>query len=180
MLFRSELDADHGGSSSLVFTPDPKGSGKYRIYNYEIGQMRINSPMVVLSACNTGTGKLYGGEGLMSLARSFILAGAPAVIETLWPVEDLAGSKIMADFYKNLSDGVAKNTALRLAKLYYINHTSPSFVNPRFWAAYTLKGDVSAIRKIWWKEPWILLLLATSISILAALIVYRGSFFRIC
>ena len=55
--------------------------------------MKINSPLVVLSACNTGSGKLYSGEGFMSLARNFVLAGVPSVVETLWPVEDIAGSK---------------------------------------------------------------------------------------
>ena len=140
--------------------------------------MSINSPMVVLSACNTGNGKLYNGEGLMSLARSFILAGVPSVIETLWPVEDVAGSKIMGDFYKYLSYGVPKKAALRLAKLEYINSTSPSFVNPRFWAAYTLMGDDSPIKKIWWKETWIMITAALSTMLLAIFILYRLRFLR--
>ena len=135
--------------------------------------------MVVLSACNTGNGKLYSGEGLMSLARSFILAGVPSVVETLWPVEDIAGSKIMGDFYKYLSDGRPKNTALRLAKLDYINNTSPSFVNPRYWAAYTLVGDVTAIKKKLWKEPWIILSTALLSLILIVFFAYRLRFLRI-
>jgi len=179
LAMHAELDTLHSGSSSLIFTPDIKNAGSYRLYNYEIGQMNINSPMVVLSACNTGSGKLYSGEGLMSLARNFVLAGVPSVIETLWPIEDIAGSKIMGSFYKYLSQGKPKNVALRQAKLDYINTTSPSFVDPRFWAAYTLIGDVSPIKWIWWKEPWILIPGFFFIFAMALVLVYRLRFSRI-
>lgn len=179
LAMHAELDTIQVGSSGLIFSPDTKSPGNYRLNNYEIGQMSINSPMVVLSACNTGAGKLYSGEGLMSLARNFVLAGVPSVVETLWPVEDVAGSKIMGNFYKYLSEGKPKNTALRLAKLDYIDNSSPSFVNPRFWAAYTLMGDVSAIKKIWWKELWIIIPLMILISILTGFLIYRLRFLRI-
>ncbi|MCX6239527.1 MAG: CHAT domain-containing protein [Bacteroidia bacterium] len=179
LAMHAELDDKQAGSSSLIFTPGIKNPDNYRLYNYEIGQMNINSPMVVLSACNTGNGKLYSGEGLMSLARNFVLAGVPSVIETLWPVEDVSGSKIMGSFYKYLSQGKPKNTALRQAKLDYINNISPSFVNPRFWAAYTLMGDVSAIKKIWWKDPWIIISLIIVISTITVLLIYRLRLLRI-
>ena len=179
LAMHAELDTTQTGSSSLIFTPDCNKKGEYRLYNYEIGQMSINAPMVVLSACNTGNGKLYSSEGLMSLARNFVLAGVPSVVETFWPVEDAAGARIMGDFYKYLSEGKPKNSALRLAKLDYIKTTSPSFVNPEYWAAYTLMGDVSAIKKQWWKEPWMILLLTLSISIFAAIIFYRLRLLRI-
>jgi len=179
LAMHAELDTVHAGTSSLIFTPNDSLPGNYHLYNYEIGQMNIKSPMVVLSACNTGNGKLYNGEGLMSLSRSFILAGVPSVVETLWPVEDIAGSKIMGDFYKYLSAGEPKNKAMRMAKLDYINSTSPSFVNPRYWAAYTLVGDVSAIKRIWWKEPWIVLSTALLSLILITFLGYRLRFLRI-
>jgi len=134
---------------------------------------------VVLSACNTGNGKLYSGEGLMSLARNFVLAGVPSVVETLWPVEDFASSKIMGSFYNYLSQGKPKNEALRQAKLDYINATSPSYVNPRFWAAYTLIGDVSPVKIIWWKEPWIIISILLMVLTLALLLLYRLRFLRI-
>lgn len=171
LAMHAELDTTMAGSSSLVFTPNNSNPANYRLYNYEIGQMNINSPLVVLSACNTGNGKLYTGEGVMSLSRSFILAGVPAVVETLWPVEDIAGSKIMGSFYKYLADGKPRNIAMRLAKLEYIETTSPSFVNPRYWATYTLMGDITPIKKIWWKDPWLISGLTLSILVLAALVI---------
>ena len=180
LAMHAEVNNKLSGSSSLLFTPDHKEPNNYRLYNYEIGQMNINSPMVVLSACNTGNGKLYSGEGAMSIARNFVLAGVPSVVETLWPVEDLAGSRIMINFYKYLSEGKEKNTALRLAKLDYISTTSPSFVNPRFWAAYTLLGDVTPIRIYWWKENQILFYaISIFLLLIPATIYYRRRSLRI-
>ena len=179
LAMHAELDTLQAGSSSLIFTPDIKNKGNYQLYSHEIGQMNINSPLVVLSACNTGSGKLYNGEGFMSLARNFVLAGVPSIVETLWPVEDVAASKIMGNFFKYLSHGEDKNTALRKAKIDYINSTSPSFVNPRFWAAYTLMGDTSPIKNVWWKESWAIFTLILLISIIATLLIYWLRFLRI-
>ena len=74
-----------------------------RLYNYEISLSRLKSPMVVLSACNSGTGTLYHGEGLMSLARGFILAGASSVIMTSWAVNDEISADIISGFYHSLA-----------------------------------------------------------------------------
>ena len=182
LAMHAEVNDRIAGSSSLLFTPDPDQSkpDNYRLYNYEIGQMNIISPMVVLSACNTGNGKLYSGEGAMSIARNFVLAGVPSIVETLWPVEDIAGSKIMINFYKYLSEGKEKNDALRLAKLDYILTTSPSFVNPRFWAAYTLLGDTTPLRKTWWEEHLIIInLVFLSVLLVLCALYYRFRSLRI-
>ncbi|MCE5347544.1 MAG: CHAT domain-containing protein [Bacteroidales bacterium] len=112
-----------------------------KLYNYEISLSRIKSPMVVLSACNSGTGTLYYGEGLMSLARGFILAGASSVIKTSWEVNDEVSSAIITRFYYYLSKGKEKDIAMRLAKLDYLKNSSPAFTNPYYWAAYEVLGD---------------------------------------
>lgn len=97
--------------------------------------------MVVLSACNSGTGTLYYGEGLMSLARSFILAGASSVIKTAWEINDETSLAVITRFYFYLSKGKEKNEAMRLAKLDYLKNSSPSHTNPYYWAAYEVLGD---------------------------------------
>jgi CHAT domain-containing protein len=112
-----------------------------KLYNYEISLARIQSPMVVLSACNSGTGTLYYGEGLMSLARGFTLAGASSVIKTTWDINDEVSAAIMTRFYFHLSKGNEKNEAMRLAKLEYLKSSSPAFKNPYYWAAYEVLGD---------------------------------------
>jgi len=111
-----------------------------RLYNYEISISRINSPMVV-GACNTGSGTLSRGEGIMSMERGFILAGASSVIRTFWDINDDASAKIMIDFYYHLSRGRSKDESLRLAKLAYLNTAPPAYVNPWYWAAYSVTGD---------------------------------------
>ena len=71
----------------------------------DIYNLDLNARLTVLSACNTGSGKLRKGEGVMSLARGFLYAGCPSIVMTLWEVEDNAGTKIMESFYKNLEKG---------------------------------------------------------------------------
>ncbi len=134
--------------SFLAFSGNQNKTGKDKgfLYAYEIENMNINSPLVVLSACNTGTGKLYSGEGVMSLSRSFIKSGVPAVINSLWNVNDNAGFKIMKSFYENLSQGKTKNVSLREAKLAFIKDSPPSLINPKYWSGYVLTGDISPVK----------------------------------
>jgi CHAT domain-containing protein/Tfp pilus assembly protein PilF len=141
LAMHSMSDTANSRYSYILFGSDGKGEESRRLYNYEISLSRLNSPMVVLSACNSGTGTLYSGEGLMSLARGFILAGASSVIKTAWEVNDEASSKIIDSFYKYLSEGKQKNEALRLAKIEYLESATPSRKNPYYWAAYEVLGD---------------------------------------
>jgi CHAT domain-containing protein/Tfp pilus assembly protein PilF len=117
-----------------------------RLYNYEIGLSRLTSPMVVLSACNSGTGTLYHGEGLMSLARGFILAGASSVIMTLWEVNDEISADIISGFYHFLASGKRKDVALRRAKLKYLKESSPAYSGPYYWAAYEVLGNTAPVK----------------------------------
>jgi CHAT domain-containing protein len=131
--------------SCLVFNHDSSEAEDGRLFNYEIGLSRIRSPMVVLSACNTGTGELYHGEGVMSLARGFILAGASSVIKTAWDVNDESSARIIMSFYSFLFKGKPKDEALRLAKLEYLKNSPPTYSHPFFWAAYEVMGDNSPV-----------------------------------
>jgi CHAT domain-containing protein len=117
-----------------------------RLYNYEISLSRLKSPMVVLSACNSGTGTLYHGEGLMSLARGFILAGASSVIMTSWEVNDEISADIISGFYHFLASGKRKDVALRRAKLKYLKESSPSYSGPYYWAAYEVLGNTAPVK----------------------------------
>ena len=131
--------------SYMMFDRVPDSINDGKLYNYEISISRIKSPMVVLSACNSGTGTLYHGEGLMSLARGFILAGASSVIKTSWEVNDEASAAIITRFYFHLSKGKPKDEAMRLAKLEYLKTSPPIYSNPYYWAAYEVMGDNSPI-----------------------------------
>lgn len=144
LAMHSSPDSANSKYSYLMFEPDSNDKDG-RLYNYEISLKRIKSPMVVISACNSGTGTLYHGEGVMSLARSFILAGASSVIRTSWEVNDETSAAIISGFYSYLSKGKAKDEAMRMAKLDYIKTNPPVYTNPYYWAAYEVLGDNSPV-----------------------------------
>jgi len=157
-------DSANSRYSYLMFDTHDLSGGDARLYNYEISLLRIKSPMVVLSACNSGTGTLYYGEGLMSLARGFTLAGASSVIKTAWEINDETSMAIITRFYYYLSKGKEKNVAMRLAKLEYLKKTSPAFINPYFWAAYEVLGDNAPVAR----NPDRLVLFISLIALLVA------------
>ncbi|MFA5328249.1 MAG: CHAT domain-containing tetratricopeptide repeat protein [Prolixibacteraceae bacterium] len=128
--------------SKLVFSkPNDKSDDDGYLNTYEIYNMKLNARLAVLSACETGTGKLQKGEGVMSMARGFIYAGCPSIIMTLWQVEDKSGVKIMDDFYHFLSNGKRKDVALRLAKLRHLENSDPLTAHPHFWLGYVNIGN---------------------------------------
>ncbi len=128
--------------SKLVFSkPDQKSIDDGFLNAYEIYNMKLNARLAVLSACETGTGKLQRGEGVMSMARGFIFAGCPSIVMTLWQVEDKSGVKIMEDFYHYLSKGKRKDVALRMAKLNHLNNSDPLTAHPHFWLGYVNIGN---------------------------------------
>jgi len=94
-----------------------------------------------LSACNTGTGQLKKGEGIMSLARGFLYAGCPTIIMSLWEVEDESGTEIMTSFYRNLKKGKSKDESLRLAKLDYLESVNSRRAHPHYWLGFVIIGD---------------------------------------
>ncbi len=147
LAMHSGLDTTDSRYSYLLFDTSDDTIEDGRLYNYEISLSRLNSPMIVLSACNSGSGTLYHGEGQMSLARGFILAGASSVIMTNWGVNDEISSEIISGFYYNLSKGNRKDDALRLAKLKYLKGSSPAYVNPYYWAAYEVLGNNAPVKR---------------------------------
>jgi CHAT domain-containing protein len=110
-----------------------------------IALMSQSSDMVVLSACETGLGKLEAGEGIRSLGRSFIESGASSTVISLWTVNDKSTSAIMVAFYRNLLQGMSKDAALRNAKLQYISMANKISRHPYFWAAFIPAGDMRSL-----------------------------------
>lgn len=139
------IDDENPMYSKLVFTQTNDTIQDGLLNTHEIYNMNFNARMVVLSACNTGDGKLLKGEGVMSLARGFFYAGCPSIIMTLWTVEDQTGSNLMTNFYANLSEGLQKDQALRNAKLKYLETADPLKSHPYFWSGYVTMGDVEPL-----------------------------------
>ncbi|MFA8449365.1 MAG: CHAT domain-containing protein [Bacteroidales bacterium] len=127
--------------SKLIFDASSDSIDDGYLNTYEVFNLKLNAKMVVLSACNTGTGKLKQGEGVMSLARSFLYAGVPDIVMTLWEVNDESGAEIMENFYENLLENKLKSEALRQAKLKYLQKSNQLKSHPFFWSAYVNIGD---------------------------------------
>jgi len=128
--------------SKLVFSKPDKNSADDGFLNtYEIYNMKLNARLAVLSACETGSGKLQKGEGVMSLARGFIYAGCPSIVMTLWQVDDKSGVEIMKNFYSYLSKGKRKDVALRMAKLKHLDSADPLTAHPHYWLGYVNIGN---------------------------------------
>lgn len=127
--------------SKLVFSSSTDGDQDGFLNVFEIYNLKLNASMVVLSACNTGTGLIRKGEGIMSLARAFFYAGIPDVIMTLWTVGDESGGKLMTDFYQDLAKGNSKDIALRNAKLSFLREADPITRHPYYWSGYIIVGD---------------------------------------
>lgn len=111
----------------------------------ELLSMSLNADMAVLSACNTGTGKLQKGEGVMSLARDFFYAGVPSIVMTSWSAREKASEQLMQYFYKYLNEGKSKSEALQRAKLDFLEHSEKLTAHPHYWASYMVIGDISPL-----------------------------------
>lgn len=110
----AELKEEDPLSSAILLAKDGTEDGRLEVR--EIFGMDLKANLVVLSACETGLGKLSTGDELVGLTRAFIYAGAPSVIASLWKVEDDTTAALMASFYRNLKT-MSKVEALRQAQL---------------------------------------------------------------
>lgn len=121
--------------------------------------------LVVLSACETGDGKLYQGEGVFSFNRGFAALGIPASITNLWSVDNESTYKITELFYQYLAEGMPTDLALQKAKLEFINHASKEKTLPYYWAAAILAGKTDTIelkKSNSWKYITALIILGTA------------------
>lgn len=157
------IDEENPGRSGLALTgggvnASSKEDGMLR--SSEIFGMNLNADMVVLSACNTGLGKVVDGEGMLGMQRSFFYAGASTVVVSLWNVYDRSTASFMNEFYKALLNSNSeegwldsllrwvgweesipfgqKAAAMRQAKLQMIKH--PLFNHPIYWAPFIVVG----------------------------------------
>ena len=138
-------------NSSMVFACNENDGDDGRLYSSEIYSMPLKAKMVVLSSCNTGMGKKFSGEGIVSLARSFLFAGSQSVVMAMWEVEDKSGTQIVESFYHNLRHYQSKSTALRNARLEYLENASQSTTPPYYWASLVIYGDIGALYfPTWW------------------------------
>ena len=135
------LDDVNPMNSKLLFTAGIDTLEDADLHAWELYNMDLKARLAVLSACNTGFGKIQKGEGVLSLGRAFAYAGCPSIVMSLWPAQDRSTTKIMSTFYQFIAKGYEKDEALREAKLAYIRHAEDYNTHPFFWAGFILQGS---------------------------------------
>jgi CHAT domain-containing protein len=128
-----ELSEDDPLSSAMLLVPGSGEDGRLEVR--EVFGLDLHARLVVLSACETGLGKLSRGDELVGLQRAFLYAGTPAVVTTLWKVDDRATFELVRSFYGRL-ESAGPVEALRQAQL----ETMRAFPHPYAWAAFGLTG----------------------------------------
>ncbi|MBZ4036018.1 CHAT domain-containing protein [Flavobacterium sp. 17A] len=138
----------HASSGDIEIPASIKFYDQEILYS-ELYNLHINPDLVVLSACETGIGKLYKAEGAMSIARGFQFAGAQNLMFSLWKVNDFTTSVFMADFYKNIKNNASYFEANANAKRDYLNDKSISNAkkSPYYWSSFVYYGSISVEEK---------------------------------
>ena len=122
----------------------------HRLYEQEIYATDLKSArLVILSACETGNGRLVNGEGVISLSRAFSYAGCKSVVTSLWKADEVSTSFITKRLHHYLQKGLAIDESLQKAKLDYLNSgdVPERFKNPAYWAHLVLLGDFQPVTK---------------------------------
>ena len=132
-------DMKQSDLSGIACIPASEASDENGIlFSGEIYNLAINSDLAILSSCESGVGQIIRGEGMLGLNRSFVAAGVPNVIFSLWKVFDQIGSEMMIQFYQEVLQGASYSAALRKVKLDMLS--KPESASPEFWAAFLLIG----------------------------------------
>jgi CHAT domain-containing protein len=128
--------------SALLLNPGQSEDGL--LQGWEILNFRLRAELVTLSACDTGTGVAHGQEGVSSLVRPFLAAGARTVVANLWAADDQFSLSLMREFYRQLATGKDVADALRGAKLRMIELFGPQAV-PKLWSGVLAYGDGASV-----------------------------------
>lgn len=125
------------------------------LFAHRIYHAHLDADLVLLSACQTGLGKIAPGEGTLSLSRAFQAAGCPATVMSLWKVGDKATGALMGLFLANIRAGQDKDEALTNAKRTWLEQNAFDAF-PYHWAGFVLTGNAEPVQlpAPWWRRGW--------------------------
>ncbi|MCG8701407.1 MAG: CHAT domain-containing protein, partial [Bacteroidales bacterium] len=127
------------------FYIDDKSYTNNIVSNDELFKLDLNAHLAVLSACETGVGKFYRGEGTYSIARAFSYSGTPTLLTSLWKIKSQSNIGIMESFYKQVDEEIKLDKALRVSKIGYMLKSDEITSHPVYWASLVLVGDTQEI-----------------------------------
>ncbi|OED41919.1 hypothetical protein AB832_03170 [Flavobacteriaceae bacterium (ex Bugula neritina AB1)] len=168
LALHGEVDNERPENSKLYFTKEKDTLEDNLLYSHELLTLDIPTELTVLSACNTGTGKIAKGEGIMSLGTAFQYAGTKSLLLSSWEVSDNTTPQLMKYFYMNLKQGMSKPKSLQQAKISYLNNAKVNRIHPFYWGGFYLVGDPSPVQfnSIYW-QYWTLGLITLGILIVS-------------
>jgi Uncharacterized protein conserved in bacteria len=156
-------DSSNSAASFIAFYPATKTSAENALFLEELYSLQMDATkLIIISACETGHGRLVSSEGVLSLTRGFAYAGCPSIVNSLWKADDAATSAILQQFHRYLKKGYTKSKALQKAKLDYL-HSDAINKSPGYWAHLILTGDTAPIvtgNHYWWWLVVVVLLTA--------------------
>lgn len=130
--------------SGVMFSQPPGGDGNEDTFLLapEIAKLNLNANLVVLSACDTGIGKLYGGEGINGLNSAFLIAGANATLLSLWPVDDAGTALTMQNLFKKVvqENAGSAETLGAIKRTFIQGGYGELYKQPKFWAPFIYNG----------------------------------------
>ena len=136
------VNTEYPELSGILFAQDTASNEDGMLYSGEIYNLKLNADLTILSACETGLGKIIKGEGIMGLTRALLYSGTRNIIVSLWRVADESTSELMIDFYKNFLEAregdIEYSQALRQAKLKMIDEGK--YAHPFYWSPFILIG----------------------------------------
>jgi CHAT domain-containing protein len=135
------FDEKHWWRSCLLLDRGKGSEDDGLLQPLDIVTLHLDADLVVLSACASGSGRIWSGKSIVGLHQSFFLAGARAVLATLWAINDRSTVRLMDKFYSDLKKGKSASESLRSAKQDLIRS---GYSHPRYWAAFVLSGASSS------------------------------------
>jgi CHAT domain-containing protein len=132
----------HGeGTNGIVFSDG-------NLLPNDVKNIKTNAELVSLVTCESSVGKLIHGDGVKGMTEALINAGAKRVVATQWKIDEKASAILTLNFYKNLTNGMRADSALRMAKLKYINEADINERHPSFWGGIILYGEPTEIKSL--------------------------------
>ncbi len=135
------VDTDDPARSCIIFDDHPE---KFILSPLELYGRQLSADLVLLSACHSASGKIYNGEGVQGMSKSFLLSGAHNILSSLWNASETSSMAITTAFLENVHAGQPTDLALHRSKLAYLSKTEPNKRHPYYWANFILLGEVDA------------------------------------
>jgi CHAT domain-containing protein len=148
-------DINQDYSASLFFYMMPNSSEDGELHSYELYNLKLNADLAVLSSCESGLGKGYKGEGMISMASAFAYSGCQSILFTLWKLNDSQSVYLMDSFYKYIAEGKRIDEALSNAKIDYLKNADGITANPQIWASFVGYGSMDPVVEKNY-VPWII------------------------